>query len=124
MIGVKTIVGTESWEDTKTRWRSLAKKMDRKERITPVRRIHFESAADLLSQLTPVRQELLATVRKQPASVTAVAATLKRNRSAVSRDIQAMRRAGLLRLKTQSNPGHGTVKIVTAPKRVELRATL
>ncbi len=121
---MKTIIGAESWEDTKTRWSALANKMDRKERITPVRRISLESAADLLSHLTPVRQELLAVVREHPASVTAVAAMLKRNRSAVSRDVQAMRKAGLLRLKTQANPGHGTVKIVTAPKKVELRATL
>ncbi len=121
---MKTVIGTEGWEVTKARWSSLAEKMDRKEKITPVRRITFESAADLLAHLTPARQELLAMVRLQPGSVTAVAAVLKRNRSAVNRDVQAMRKAGLLRVKTQVNPGHGMVRVVTAPKRVELRATL
>lgn len=43
---MKTIVGTESWDATKERWLSLARKIDRGERITPVRRIMFEHSDD------------------------------------------------------------------------------
>jgi predicted transcriptional regulator len=121
---MKTIVGTETWEETKGRWSSIAQKLDRGERVAPVRRILFERPADLLDHLTPARRKLLSVVREHPDSVTAVATRLQRPRSAVNRDVQAMQKVGLLKLKKQVNPGHGVVQIVTAPGKVELRATL
>jgi predicted transcriptional regulator len=60
-----------------------------------------------------------------PLSITILADSLGRNKRAVSRDVTAMREAGVLKTKYVSNAGHGRHLIVMpAAKRVELKSTL
>ncbi len=45
-------------------------------------------------------------------SISALAEELGRNRGAVTRDVNKLRKLGLIRLREQVNPGHGIVQIV------------
>jgi hypothetical protein len=47
---------------------------------------------------------------------------LGRNRGAVTRDVNQLKKLGLVRLREQTNPGHGIVQIVEpVAERVEMR---
>lgn len=74
--------------------------------------VSFEDPSDMLKFVTTTKLKLLNTIRKKPVSVTELANTLKRERSAVARDIKQLEGYGLVHTKTESNPGHGIHKIV------------
>ena len=102
-----------------------ARKRNRGERVRPERRIVFEHPEDMVSFMTPHRIRLYREVKIRPLSVTDLAKALDRNRSAVSRDVKALRERRLVKLTKTVNPGHGQVTIVSArAKNVELRAQL
>jgi hypothetical protein len=48
--------------------------------------------------------------------VSAIAKRLKRDIAAVSRDVKAMEKVGMLRSTVERNPGHGQVKVVHAER--------
>lgn len=75
----------------------------------PVVTIAFESVAAFLEVVTPRRNELLQTVRKNGTfgSIEELAIALNRNRAAVSRDLRALCDIGLLRVKEAIHSGHG-----------------
>ena len=64
--------------------------------------------------LTGPRLRLLEAAMEKPRSITELASVLQRNRSAVSRDIRALREHGMLAGRMEPNPGHGLVAIVKA----------
>jgi predicted transcriptional regulator len=111
---MKTAIAVENFDSFMHRMRETARKMDRGEKIPPSRRITFEVATDLLAFLTPRRLSILEAVREKPQSVSELARTLQRTRSAVHRDVKALASSGMLRLSRQNNPGHGQVQIVQA----------
>jgi predicted transcriptional regulator len=55
---------------------------------------------------------LLRRVKQESQQISALAARLKRDVRAVSRDVSLLERAGLLRTRYEVNPGHGRMKIV------------
>jgi len=64
-------------------------------------------------------------VKKKRLSITALAEELGRNRGSVTRDVNKLKRFGLIRLREQVNPGHGIVQIVEpVAGRIEMRAAL
>jgi predicted transcriptional regulator len=100
-----------------------ARKLDRKERIEPEKTITFESPLDFLEVVTEERVRLCKAAREQNYSVTALAKALDRNPRAVRTDIRKLQKHGLLRLRKETNPGHGTRQIVEAvAKKFKLRA--
>jgi predicted transcriptional regulator len=103
-----------------------ARKLDRGEPLPNETVIFFESSVDMLRMLTTERVKLMRELRiKGPISITILADTLGRNKRSVSRDVTAMREAGVLKTKLVSNAGHGRQLIVMpAAKRVELKSTL
>jgi len=67
------------------------KRLDKKERIEPINRLYFPTAAFLWKQLSPQRLEALHTLRDQGAmSIRKLAGTLKRDYRAVHRDAQVL----------------------------------
>ncbi len=63
-------------------------------------------------------------VRRKRLSITALAEELGRNRGSVTRDVNKLRRYGLLRLREEVNLGHGVVQIVEpTAERCEMRIT-
>jgi predicted transcriptional regulator len=99
--------------------------MDRGEQVARSLSITLQSAVTLLRLLTPGRMRVLNTVRQHPSTVSVLAKRLKRNVSAVSRDVAAMERVGMLKSKVQKSPGHCQVKAVHADAGpINLIATL
>ncbi len=84
----------------------------RGERVDEERIITFADAADLMECLSPARVRLFQAAKERSLSVSDLARELGRNRSAVTRDVNKLRKYGLIELRECVNPGHGRVKIV------------
>ncbi len=72
-----------------------ARKLDRAERLLPEVRLTFEDPADLPRVLTAQRIRVLVAVRRNPSPISELAVVLKRDRTAVRRDVR-LRRGHLL----------------------------
>ena len=121
---VKLETGTvdEFFERSKVR----AEKLDRGLKLAAEIRVTFEDPADLLKVLSAERLRVLWTIRKRlKPTISSLAITLKRDRKAVSRDVKLLEALGLLRTRSEANPGHG-VKTVVEPlaKKYHLTATV
>ena len=74
--------------------------------------------------LTPARLDLVDAVKKQTFSIRDLAATLGRDVSAVRRDVTALEKFGIVQSKHVVNPGHGRVRVVSAPASISISAEL
>jgi predicted transcriptional regulator len=102
-----------------------ARKLDRREKLPTEMRLIFEDPADLLRVLTVERVRVLRAVRKKPAPVTDLAIALRRDRTAVKRDVKILNSFGLVKIHEETNPGHGRRKIVEPlASKYELVATI
>jgi len=82
-------------------------------------------AGDLLRLLTPARMALFRAIKSHPGSITAIAARARRDRSAVTRDVAALSRFGLVQVTQCVHPGHGHRKEVRAgAEEIRLEATV
>ena len=118
---------TQDGEVTNFFERSLnhARKLDRGENLPAEMRLTFEDPADLLRVLTAQRVRVLHAVRKKPAPVSDLAIVLKRDRTAVKRDVKILMSFGLVKTHEETNPGHGRRKIVEPlASKYELVATI
>src|SRR5438128_4723387 len=86
------------------RSRRLARLADRGGRIPHSRIVSFEDVRDLLAILTEKRLQLLQTLKETPGSITDLAKILKRDRSAVTRDIQILERYGIIEVREKPLP--------------------
>ena len=122
---MRTIIGVKNFDEVMNRSAERAAKLGSGKNVRAERRVTFETAEDLVAYLTPQRLRLIRMVREAPLSISALAASLERDRGAVSRDVRALRTAGLVRVKKAVNPGHGAVQLVQPrAKTLELRATI
>jgi predicted transcriptional regulator len=118
-------VSTGTTEDFFERSLKRARKLDRGERLAAEIRLTFEDPADLLRVLTAQRVRVIRAVRKKPAPVSDLAIVLKRDRTAVKRDVKILTSFGLLKIHEEANPGHGRRKIVQPlASKYELVATI
>lgn len=102
-----------------------ARKLDRGERLPSEIRMTFEDPSDLVRVLSAERVRVLHAVRAKPAPVSELAATLRRDRKAVRRDVSLLESFGLVKTREESNPGHGRKKIVEPrAARYQLVATI
>jgi predicted transcriptional regulator len=102
-----------------------ARKLDRGEKLPAELRLTFEDPADLLRALTTQRIRVLYAVRKKPVPVSDLAVVLKRDRTAVKRDVKILTSLGLVKIHEETNPGHGRRKIVEPlASKYELVATI
>jgi predicted transcriptional regulator len=121
----KAIVKTGTTEEFFKRGRKVAKLADQGERMPEEQIISFEDPGDVLRLLTAARLELFRAIKERPGSITDVAERLHRDRSAVKRDVDALEKAGLVRINPKVLPGHGLMKEVSvAAKRFQLEAHL
>ena len=95
------------------RGRKLAKAADRGDAIPSSRVVAFEDVESLLHVLTEKRVLLLRQVSETPTSIGVLAKKLKRDRSAVTRDVQVLERFGVLQVTEKPLPGHGRQKWIT-----------
>ncbi len=116
----KIIVKTATEQAFFKRGRDLARKADAGLPLAEEKVISFEDPADLLNLLTTARLDVYRAVKERPESITGVAARLRRDRSAVKRDVDALARAGLVEIEQKTLPGHGRMKEVR-PAAAHLR---
>ena len=88
--------------------RKIAKLADAGRRIPRRQVIAFEDPGDLLRFLTPARMALFRAIKSRPGSITAIAARVRRDRSAVTRDVAALSRFGLVQVSRCVHPGTAT----------------
>ena len=104
------------------RGRKLAEALDRGNAIPSSRVVAFEDVESLLHVLTEKRVLLLRQVNQTPTSISMLAKNLKRDRSAVSRDVQVLERFGVIQVTEEPLPGHGRQKWI-APLAAEIHLT-
>lgn len=122
---MKTRIFEDGFEGHRRRSLARAAKMEAGERPEPERVITFADPADMLACLSAQRVRLCQTVRRKRLSISALALELGRNRGAVTRDVNQLMRLGLVRLREQTNPGHGVVQIVEPiAERIEMRVAI
>ncbi len=114
-------IHTDGLEGFRRRSLELARKMDRGEKIQSEKNITFENPIEMAKVLTPERIRLYQIVKQRETSVTDLAQGLKRDRSSVSRDVRLLEMKGLVTTRQVANPGHGRVKLVTAPMEKLMR---
>ncbi len=110
----KLTVKTASEQEFFKRGLAIAKLADATKRLPTERVVSFEDPADLLNLLTTSKLELLRAVKEAPGSITIIAAKLRRDRSAVKRDVDRLAEAGLVTVEVKTLPGHGRMKEVRA----------
>lgn len=101
--------GVEGFFD---RARDHARKLDRGEELEAEVIVSFENASDMMRVLSVERIRLLRVAREKTAAVSDLAADLKRDARAVSRDVDLLERFGLLQTHYEKNPGHGKRRVV------------
>ena len=119
---MKTKIFADGFEGHVTRSLTRAAKRGRGERLEPERIITFADPLDMVECLTVQRVRLWQVVRKKRLSISALAEELGRNRGSVTRDVNKLKRLGLLRLREEVNPGHGVLQIVEpVARKLEMR---
>jgi predicted transcriptional regulator len=83
-------------------------------RLPESRLITFEDPADMMRVLSPAKLQLLRAVKAHPGSIGSLASRLRRDRSAVTREVAQLQRFGLVRVADEVLPGHGRMKKVSA----------
>ena len=79
----------------------------------------------LLRVLSAERVRVIHAIRKKPAPVSELAATLRRDRKAVKRDVTLLEFFGLVNAREEINPGHGRKRIIEPrAARYQLVATI
>lgn len=120
----RTDIRVEPVEAFFERGRRSAQLADERKRLPRYRVVAFEDVEDLLAVLTPQRVLLLKTL-KTPGSIAELARRLKRDRSAVTRDVQLLERYGVIEVTEKPLPGHGRQKWVSPLGRnIQLTAHL
>lgn len=108
----KTEIRVEAMDAFFLRGRKFAKLADRGGAIPASRIIAFDDVESLLQVLTQKRVLLLKHIKEEPASISVLARRLKRDRSAVTRDVHLLERFGVVQVAERPLPGHGRQKWV------------
>lgn len=121
---MKTKIYTDGLDGWAKRARARAQAITEGRKFPRSRGITFESAADMVRLLTPSRLDLFETVKKRRVSIKDLAATLGRDVSAVRRDVSALEKFGIVSSEQIVNPGHGRIRMVSAPASISISAEL
>ena len=119
---MKTRIFDDGLEGHLRRSLDRAARREAGERLEAERVITFADPLDLLQCMTVQRVRLCQVIKRKPLSISALAVELGRNRGSVTRDVNKLKGFGLVRLREQSNPGHGIVQIVEpVARKIEMR---
>ena len=121
---MKLKIYTDGFDGFVKRGRERARAITNGRPFPASRGVTFESPAEMVRLLTPARLDLFAVVKKQTVSIRDLAAALGRDVSAVRRDVSALEKFGIVQSKHVVNPGHGRVRVVSAPASISISAEL
>lgn len=96
------------------RGKDIARLADRSATLPNEKIIMFEDRADLISLISQSKMNLVAAAKEKPGSIKDLSIRLKRDRSAVSRDVIRLAKFGLVTVEDKPLPGHGRMKEVRA----------
>ena len=88
--------------------------------------LSFEDPQQMFSLLSDSRRRLMLEVMREPKTISELSSKLRRNRSAITKDVGLLEKLGLLVSHRQPNPaGHGIQKLVrSVAPRIEMVAIL
>ncbi|CQH54520.1 HVO_A0114 family putative DNA-binding protein [Yersinia frederiksenii] len=119
----KLVIKTATEADFFTRGKQLAALADAGKVLPAEHTITFEDPLEMVRVLSAARIVLLRMVKMHPGSITSLSTRLKRDRSAVTRDVAVLKKAGLVTVEQKILPGHGRMKEVkTTAHRLKLEA--
>lgn len=119
----KLVIKTATEADSFTRGKQLAALADAGKVLPAEHTITFEDPLEMVRVLSAARIVLLRMVKMHPGSITSLSTRLKRDRSAVTRDVAVLKKAGLVTVEQKVLPGHGRMKEVkTTAHRLKLEA--
>ncbi|MGA3101951.1 MAG: helix-turn-helix domain-containing protein [Terracidiphilus sp.] len=122
---MKVKVFTDGFEGHVRRSLDRTRRREAGERLEPEKIITFGDPMMMFELMTVQRLRLFQTARKKKLSISALAVELGRNRGSVTRDVNKLKQFGLIRLREETNRGHGIVQIVEpVAKKIEMRAEL
>ena len=121
---MKTTIHTDGMQGWARRAQDRARALDAGLPVAASRGITFENAAEMVRLLTPARLNLYQAVRRQAIALQDLATALGRDVSAVRRDVVALEKFGIVSSRQVSNPGHGRMRIVSAPQKISIFAEL
>jgi len=116
-LGKTTEIRGKPLEAFFERGRRTARLADEGKRLPASHVVAFEDVEDLLAVLTRQRVLLLKTLKDSPGSIAELARRLKRDRSAVTRDVQVLEKYGVVEVAERPLPGHGRQKWVSSGGR-------
>lgn len=121
----KLVIKTATEDEFFKRGKRLAALADVGQTLPEEHIITFEDPLEMVRVLSAARIVLLRAVKKHPGSITSLSTLLKRDRSAVTRDVAILQKAGLVTVEQKVLPGHGRMKEVkTTAHRLKLEAFL
>ncbi|CNK81459.1 HVO_A0114 family putative DNA-binding protein [Yersinia aleksiciae] len=121
----KLVIKTATEDDFFKRGKQLAALVDTGKALPEEHTITFEDPLEMVRVLSAARIVLLRAVKMHPGSITSLSTRLKRDRSAVTRDVAILKKAGLVTVEQKVLPGHGRMKEVkTTAHRLKLEAFL
>lgn len=121
----KIVIRTDDVAGFFSRAKDAARKSDRGEAFEGKITLAFEDPQRMFTVLSQARRRLMHEVMHEPRTINELSHRLRRNRSAITKDVGLLEKMGLLVSLRQANPGHGIQKVVrsVAPK-IEMVATL
>lgn len=121
----KIVVRTDDVAGFFSRAKDAAQRADRGEAFEGTVTLSFEDPQRMFTVLSEARRRLMLEVMHESKTINELSHRLRRNRSAVTKDVGLLEKMGLIVSQRRTNPGHGIEKVVrsVAPK-IELVATL
>ena len=121
----KVIVRTDDVASFFSRARDAARRADQRAAFEGKITLTFEDPQRMFTALSEARRRLMREILHEPRTISELSRRLRRNRSAITKDVGLLEEMGLIVSQRQANPGHGIQKAVrsVAPK-IEMVATL
>lgn len=121
----KVVIRTEGVPGFFPRAKDAARRADRAMAFEGKVTLSFEDPQRMFTVLSEARRRLMLEVMHEPRTINELSKRLRRNRSAVTKDVGMLERVGLLVSQRRVNPGHGIQKVVrSVAARIEVVATL
>lgn len=121
----KIVIRTDDVGGFFERTKDAARRADRGQAFDGRVTLSFEDPQRMFTVLSEERRRLLSEVMHEPKTINELTSRLRRNRSAVTKDVGLLEKLGLIVSSRQSNPGHGIQKLVQAiAPKIEMVATL
>jgi predicted transcriptional regulator len=105
------MIGLGSVEDFFATAKEIAHKLDKKEMVEPAHIVTFADPSDLIKFLSPKKMEVINFIKTHPQkTIKEISHLLQRNRSSISKDINSMIDAGIVKINVVKDPEQGFIK--------------